>query len=334
MRYHRIGDRDVSVLCLGAMPFGARIDEETSFALLDRFVERGGNFIDTADNYCFWIDGCTGDESETLLGRWFARRGNRDEVVLASKLGGRPVGPVGPDRAADILEGLSAPAVRDALKGSLERLGTDRVDLLYRHVDDPDTPLEETVRVFGELIASGAVGMAGVSNLTAARLRATEEAAAALGLGDAVALQQRHTYLRPLPGTDFGVQRYADDAVLAEVRRRPELTLLAYTALLDGAYSNPAKPLPAPYDHPASHRQLAALREVAAETGATVNQVVYAWLLGGDPAVLPVIGVSTPGQMDEALEAVDVELAPEQRAVLDAARAETLPGSAETLPGE
>ncbi|MCX5397735.1 aldo/keto reductase [Streptomyces sp. NBC_00102] len=326
MRHHRIGDRNVSALCLGAMPFGARIDEETSFALLDRFVERGGNFIDTADNYCFWIDGRTGDESETLLGRWFARRGNRDEVILASKLGGRPVGPVGTDRSQDILEGLSAPAVRAALKGSLERLGTDRVDLLYRHVDDPATPQEETVRVFGELIADGTVGMAGVSNLTAERLRTGEETATALGLPGAVALQQRHTYLRPLPGTDFGVQRYADDAVLAEVRRRPGLTLLAYTALLDGAYSNPAKPLPAPYDHPVSHRQLAALRQVAAESGATVNQVVYAWLLGGDPVVLPVIGVSTFGQLDEALEAVDVELTADQRTLLDTARAEPLPG--------
>ncbi|WP_405458898.1 aldo/keto reductase [Streptomyces sp. NBC_00101] len=325
MRHHRIGDRNVSVLCLGAMPFGARIDEETSFALLDRFVERGGNFIDTADNYCFWIDGCTGDESETLLGRWFARRGNRDEVVLASKLGGRPVDAHGTDGGADVLEGLSAPAVRKAFKGSLERLGTERVDLLYRHVDDPRTPLEETVRVFGELIASGAVGMAGVSNLTAGRLRAGEEAATALGLPGALALQQRHTYLRPLRGTDFGVQRYADEAVLDEVRRRPELTLLAYTALLDGAYSNPAKPLPAPYDHPVSRQQMAALHEVARESGATVNQVVYAWMLGGDPVALPVIGVSTLGQLDEALDAVDVELSSDQRALLDAARAEPLP---------
>lgn len=109
-----------SVLCLGALPFGTTVDETISFAILDRFVEAGGTFIDTANNYSFWIDGATGDESEALLGRWFAARRNRDRILLASKVGARPERP---GLGLEAAEGLSAKAIRAGIDGSLRRLG-------------------------------------------------------------------------------------------------------------------------------------------------------------------------------------------------------------------
>lgn len=318
MRYRNLGHRQVSSLCLGTLPFGTLVDEETSFALLDRFVERGGTFVDTANCYCFWVEGCDGGESEALLGRWLAARGNREEILLATKLGARPGGDGGEWPANR--EGLSAKVIGAGAHGSLRRLGTDRLDLLYGHVDDPATPLEETVAGFGELVREGLVGQVGISNQGLARLARSRELAGELGVAAYTALQQRHTYLRPGAGTDFDYQVALDDAQLAYAGTQPDLTVLGYGPLLNGAYTNPDKSLLPQYDHPASHARLAVLREVAHEVGATENQVVLAWMLGSEPAVLPIIGVSRLSQLDEALDAVELSLTREQRARLDAAQ--------------
>ncbi|MEV7780335.1 aldo/keto reductase [Kitasatospora sp. NPDC088351] len=323
MRHRTLGRRadgtpgpEVSVLCLGAMPFGTRVDEARAFALLDRFTERGGTFVDTADNYSFWHDGACGDESELVLGRWFAARGNRDAVVLATKVGARPAGPgEWPANA----EGLSAAAVRTAVDGSLKRLGTERIDLLYGHLDDRRAPLAETVDAFGALVREGTVDVLGSSNQLTWRLERARALARTRGLAGYSCLQQRHTYLRPRPGADFGVQQPVTPELLDYVRAEPGLTLLAYGPLLHGAYAAPARPLPPQYDHPDSAARLAALREVAADTGATPGQVVLAWLLGGDIPVLPVIGATTLAQLDEALDAADLDLTPAQRTHLDGA---------------
>ncbi|MBY8853190.1 aldo/keto reductase, partial [Saccharothrix sp. MB29] len=122
----------VCALCLGTLPFGKFVDEETSFAIMDRFVEAGGTFLDTANNYVFW-DGGTGDESEEVVGRWLAARGNRDEVVVATKVGARPRTP---GTGLENAEGLAGDVVRSAAEASLKRLGTDRIDLYYSHVED------------------------------------------------------------------------------------------------------------------------------------------------------------------------------------------------------
>ncbi len=319
MRYRTLGTRQVSALCLGALPFGTFVDEETSIALLDRFVERGGTFIDTADNYCSWWPGSDGGDSERLLGRWLAARGNRDHLVIATKLGALPAGTA--DRP-DEREGLSRDVLRAGIRRSLERLGTDRVDLLYGHVDDRSTPLRETAAAFAELIDEGATEQVGMSNQGVERFALARELARNSGAPGYVALQQRHTYLRPVPGADFGVQVCLDEPMLAYARTRPDLTVLAYSSLLTGAYTDPRKPLPPAYDHPGTAAALAALRGVAKETGATPNQVVYAWMLGGRPAILPVVGVSRLSQLDEAMDAVDLELTAGQRERLDLARAE------------
>lgn len=167
MKYRTIGTdpktrREVSVLALGAMLFGSLTDEKTSFAVLDRYVEAGGNFIDTSDNYAFWTDDSQGGQSETLLGRWRRSRGIGDEIVIATKLGARPLAPG--TGYIDNPEGLSAKVIREAAERSRERLGVDKIDLLYAHIEDRTVDPRETVEGFGELVAEGSVGLLGVSN--------------------------------------------------------------------------------------------------------------------------------------------------------------------------
>ncbi len=311
------GGIETSAVCLGALPFGTLVDEEASMAILDRFAEAGGTFVDTANNYCCWIDGRTGDESELLLGRWLARSGARDRMVIATKVGARPDPRRGP-RWPENAEGLSGAAVRAGIEGSLRRLGTDHVDLYYAHVEDPAVPAAESAGAFAELVDRGVTRMLGVSNHDTARLARLRQAAADSGHVGHRVVQQRHTYARPRPGADFGVQRHVDAELLEYVRRSPDVTLLAYSTLLSGAYTRTDKPIPEQYDHPGTARRLSVLREVASEVGATPHQVVLAWLLRGDPPVVPVLGVSSVAQLDECLGALDVVLDDGQRARLDA----------------
>lgn len=306
---------EVSALCLGALPFGSVVDEPTSFAILDRFVEAGGTFIDTADNYVYWVEGCDGSESERLLGRWLAGRGIRDELVLATKVGAMPTDPDDWSR----LEGLSADVIRTQAEQSLTRLGIDRIDLYYAHVDDRTTPLHETVGAFTDLVKAGTVRTLGCSNHATWRVAQARSIARANGWPGYVAVQQRYTYAQPRPGATFGIQRHVDAELLDYVRNQDDLSLLGYSTLMFGAYGRPDKQVPAQYDHAGTGVRLRVLREVAARLGATPNQVVLAWLLGGDPPVIPIIGVSSVQQLDECLGAVDIELDDETRTRLDQA---------------
>ncbi|MGW3245790.1 aldo/keto reductase [Streptomyces sp. NPDC001070] len=314
----------VSTLCLGVLPFGTTVDEETSFAILDRFTEAGGTFVDTADNYACWVAGATGDESELLLGRWLRSRGARDGVVLATKVGARPDLSRGTRWIDDEgrpgnAEGLAGEAVRAGLRGSLRRLGTDRVDVHYAHIEDRRVPLEETVEAFAGLVADGTVGTLGVSNHATWRVAEARRIAAERGLPGYRIVQQRHTYLHPRPGARFGIQRHADAELLDYARTQSDLDLTAYSTLVHGAYTRDDKTVPEQYRHEGTERRLRVLREVAEQAGATPNQVVLAWLLGGDVPVLPVLGVSSVAQLDELLPAADLDLGPELRARLDAA---------------
>lgn len=308
-----------SPLVLGAMMFGTTIDETTSFALLDRFVERGGVWIDTADCYSFWAsaDGQGGD-SERVLCRWLAARpGVRERVKIATKLGAEPLWAGSwPARRA----GLSRRAVLDAFEGSLDRLGVESVDLLWLHQEDRATPIEETVGALAELTGSGRVRRVGASNHPAWRVERARAHARTLGAIPIDALQLNATYLRVRPGTRppgvehrFGVlsdeQRDYADAHALEV--------WAYTPLLGGAYDNPAKSIPEQYDHVGNERRLAVLGEVSAELGATRGQTVLAWHVAH--GVRPMLGGSKVDQLDAALDAVRLTLTDDQLARLDAA---------------
>jgi aryl-alcohol dehydrogenase-like predicted oxidoreductase len=330
MKYRTIGTdpktrREVSVLSLGTMHFGTATDEVTSFAILDRYVAAGGTFIDTADNYAFWFNGGQGGQSEELLGRWRDSRGVRDEVVIATKLGGRPLAPG--TSFIDNPEGLSAPVIRESAQRSRDRLGVSRLDLLYAHIDDPVVPQAETVEAFAALVAEGTVGLLGVSNHWAWRVERARSLAAAAGLPGYEVLQYQHSYLRPrtdLPGgrSPDGMPGMLGGDLLSYLRAEPQLAAVAYSPLLKGGYVRPEKLDSAEFaefGHPGTPARLAALREVAKDAGATVNQVVLAWLIGADVPVIPLIGASSVAQLNESLAAVDLELTAEQRATLDAA---------------
>ena len=289
----------VSALCLGTMFFGTTVEEETAFAVLDRYYDAGGRFFDTANNYAVWIDEGEGGESEALLGRWMRERGNRDEIFLATKVGGWHD------------EGLGAAAIARGIEGSLERLGTDRVDLYYAHVEDRSVPQEETVGAFGALVTAGKALHVGCSNAPAWRIERARGIARAGGGAPYCCVQQRHSYLLPKPGTDLGRQLPSSPELL-DYCADQGVGLLAYSVLLGGAYTRDDRPLPDGYACTDADARLAVLRAVAEETGATPNQVVLAWLLRGTPPVITLIGASSEDQLAENLGALEVELSPEQ----------------------
>ncbi|MGC0415982.1 aryl-alcohol dehydrogenase-like predicted oxidoreductase [Embleya sp. AB8] len=303
------------------MLFGSVTDEATSFALLDRYVEAGGNFIDTSDNYAYWVDGGLGGHSEALLGRWLRSRGVGDEVVIATKVGAAPL--AAGTGFVDNAEGLSAKVIREAAERSRERLGVEKIDLLYAHIEDRGIALGETVEGFAELVAEGVVGLLGVSNHAIWRVERARALAAAAGVPGYEVLQYQHSHLRPrydMPNafSEDGSIGHAGAELSSYLRAEPELTLVAYSPLLGGAYAREEKVLPPDYDHPGTPARLAVLREVARETGATVNQVVLAWQIGGALPIIPLAGASSVAQLAENLAAVELELTAEQRARLDA----------------
>ncbi len=308
-------------LVLGAMMFGTRIDESTSFALLDRFVDAGGEWIDTADCYSFWAsDTGHGGQSEALLGRWLAARpGVRDLVKIATKLGAEPTVVGGwPEHR----QGLSTPAVRTALAGSLDRLGVDSIDLLWVHQEDRSVPIEQTVDAIAEFVAMGTVDRVGASNHPAWRIERARRHAIDSGTRPMDALQLTATYLRPRPGTlpPGNVHRFGvlDDEHV-DFAAENDIELWAYTPLLSGAYDNPDKEIPEVFDHPGSALRLAALDEVSDQLGISRGQVVLAWLVGRSPSIRPILGGSKVEQLDIAVEGVAMTLPDELRRRLDEA---------------
>ncbi|GAA1304795.1 aldo/keto reductase [Saccharothrix xinjiangensis] len=313
MRRQRIGSLEVSALCLGTLPFGKWVDDETSFAIMDRFVEAGGTFLDTANNYVFW-DGGTGDESEEAVGRWLAARGHRDELVVATKVGARPRTP---GTGLENAEGLSGEVVRSAAEASLKRLGTDRVDLYYSHVEDRTVPLEDTLGAFADLVGRGAVREVGASNHATWRLERARAVSRANGWPLYSAVQQRYSYLRPRPGVRLPESGHVHmtEELFDYAAAEGDVALVAYSALLSGRYRD--KPLGEEYDHPGTARRLRVLGEVADELGATVNQVVLAWVLRR--GIVPLVGASSLAQLEETLGALELELDDDQVRRMDEA---------------
>ncbi len=291
---------DVSALCLGAMYFGTRNDERTSFELLDQYVAAGGTFIDTANIYAHWVEGGQGGESESLLGRWMKARGNRADLFLASKVGFNMPG---------VERGLTAAQIETECEKSLRRMGVETIDLYYAHVDDRVTPLDETLAAFDRLVRAGKVRFIGASNYLAWRLEQAHWVSKTHDWPSFCCVQQRYTYLRPKPGASFDPQISVNDDLLDYVRaRRHDFTLLAYSALLGGAYVRDDRPVPEQYRGPDAEARLRVLREVAAEAGATPNQVVLAWMMHSDPPVIPLIAASEPRHLAENIGALDVRL--------------------------
>jgi aryl-alcohol dehydrogenase-like predicted oxidoreductase len=308
-------------IALGAMEYGTRIGEQESFALLDAYVDAGGEWIDTANCYAFWQDpsGC-GGQSEELLGRWFAQRpGVRDRVKLATKVGCEPLWPGGyPEHA----EGLSAQAIDSALETSLRRLGVDHIDLYWAHRDDRTTPQEETVAAFGKHAAAGTIGRIGLSNYALWRAERMRGLALDLGVMPPTALQLRYSYLQPRPMVRDNAHDHRfgwiTDEVLDYAATNPEQQLFAYSPLMSGAYENrPDRPIHEAFHHPGTTNRLEALKALATDLNVTPSEAVLAWLTSGTPPITPIIGISTPAYLATALSGARLELTPEQRQRLD-----------------
>ena len=314
---------EVSTLCLGTMFFGTRTDTATSLEILDRFADAGGTFVDTANNYNAWVGG-HGRDSEDVLGEWIRRRGGLGDVRLATKLGAAKKDPALPLQNVEPtnFQGLSAEVVAREARTSLQHLGIDRLDVLYGHVDDRETPIAETVAAFGQLQREGLVGISGISNVALWRLIEAREEALRQGVDPYGVVQQGYSYVYPSPGAgrtnDVSVD-LLDYVAAAGADGRPPLTITAYSPLHQGAFARDDKPMWAPMRHASNRERVRALHDVAAEVGATPNQVALAWLLGAAVPVIPVVGISSVAQLDEALAASELVLDADIRARLDGA---------------
>lgn len=311
----------LDTVALGAMFFGTLIDEETSFALLDRYVDAGGSWIDTADCYAFWADPSGfGGQSEELLGRWLAARpGMRERVRIATKVGCECVTPNSwPERS----EGLAPGVIAKAARQSMRRMGIEHIDLYWTHRDDREVDQAAMVAAFGKLVTEGTVGRLGHSNTALWRTERARGMATAQGVAGPTALQLRYSYLQPRPGWRENSHRFGrlTDEALDLATTEPGIMLWAYSPLMSGAYERADRPLVEAYDHPGTERRLAALAEAASDLGVTRSELVVSWLVGGMPQVMPIIGVSSIEQLDVSMNGARRQLPEEVRAALDDAR--------------
>jgi aryl-alcohol dehydrogenase-like predicted oxidoreductase len=285
----------VSALCLGTMYFGSRIDRETSFALLDRYYEAGGRFLDTANNYATWVDGHEEPASEPLVGDWLEERGVRDEMTIATKVGGGHAPP----------RTLDPEVTKDAVAGCRERLGIDTIDLLYTHVDDPDTPQVEAMAALADLVDDGAVRHLGASNVPAWRLARANRIAAERDWPRYECVQPRFSYLIPDRDADFGIQLPATDELI-DYCGQADLSVAPYSPTLQGCYGRSDRPIPEGYVRTENRLKMRAIRDVAERAGVDGNAVALAWMLERDQPTVPVVGCSTVAQLEANLDALDV----------------------------
>jgi aryl-alcohol dehydrogenase-like predicted oxidoreductase len=295
------------------MYFGSRDDEQTSFAMLDQYVEAGGTFIDTANKYLDTVPGFKGGESEALIGRWMKARGNRDKLFLATK--------VGFEIGSDVPRRLTAALIEKECDKSLKRLGVDTIDLYYAHTDDRQTPLDETMQAFDSLVLKGKVRFLGASNYAAWRLSEANMLSTLRGWTLFCCIQQRYTYLRPRPGSVFTSGTLGVDEDLQDYVRTRNVTLVAYSPLIKAAYTRGDREIREQYRSADSDARLKVLFQVAEEVGATPLQVVLAWMMQSEPPVIPIFSASKPEQMRENLGALDVNLSEQQMETLNKAGA-------------
>ena len=300
---------EVSAICLGVMELGTGISKEKSYEVLDAYYENGGRFLDTANIYAHWLEGGTGGDSERLIGQWMKDRGNRDEMFIATKLGFEMPGGT---------ETLRADAIKSECQASLERMGVETVDLYYAHRDDQETPLEESLKAFDDLVKEGKVRFLGASNFMAWRLERARNLSRANGWSEYCCLQQRHSYLRLQAGTAFAPQLTINDDLIA-YSRAESFPMLAYTPLLGGCYVRDDRKLPAQYQGVDSDNRIQAVRKLSGDIGATPNQVVLAWMMQSDPPIIPLVATGNIDHLRENLAVENIQLTSEQIAELDAA---------------
>ncbi|MCW2859744.1 MAG: mocA [Actinoallomurus sp.] len=289
----RIADTDLDVfpLCLGGNVFGWTADEAASFEVLDAYTQAGGNFVDTADLYA-------GGESEKIIGRWLARRGRRDDIVIATKVG-----------MAGERGNLRADTIRAAAEDSLKSLGVDHIDLYYAHRDDLGTPIEETLAAFDDLVREGKVRYIAASNYDAPRLAAALKISDTEGLARYVALQPEYNL----------VARDSFEGELADLCVRENLGVMPYFGLARGFLTGKYRPGGPEGDSPRSERArqhlddrgiavLGVLDELAAAHDTSLAAVALAWLLAHPSVVSPIASARNTDQLAELLPVADLRL--------------------------
>ncbi len=299
---------EISRLCLGGNVFGWSADERESFAVLDAYAEAGGNFIDTADVYSAWVRGHVGGESESIIGRWMAARGNRASMIVATKVGLLPT-----------LKGLTRSTIQSAADASRRRLAVDCIDLYYAHRDDPETPLTETVRAFDALVKAGAVRYVAASNYEAPRLRDALTIARREGLTEFVALQPHYNL----------VHRGDYEGALLDLCAAEQIACLPYYSLAMGFLTGKYRPGVTVdsvrsagakrYLDARGVRTLEALDAVAAARGTPVAAVALAWLGARPTVAAPIASARTVEQLAELLPATSLALTDDEIARLSSA---------------
>ena len=305
----------VSPLTFGGNVFGWTVDERTSFSLLDAWLDAGFNTIDTADVYSAWVPGHSGGESETVIGKWLRASGKRDRIVLATKVGK----PMGPER-----KGLRPAYIRAAVEASLQRLQTDHIDLYQSHDDDADTPLEDSLGAFTELIRAGKVRAIGASNYSAERLALALETSRRHGLA-------RYESLQPLYNL---YDRAVFEDALQALCVREEVGVINFYALaagfLTGKYRDAADAGKSArgantvrkYLNPRGLRILAALDAVADAHQTRPGVVAVAWVMARAGVTSPIASATSLAQLADLATAARLHLQPADIASLDAASRE------------
>ncbi|MEU9503480.1 aldo/keto reductase [Streptomyces sp. NPDC048196] len=306
-----LGSLSVSPLSLGGNVFGWTADEAESFAVLDAYVAGGGNFIDTADVYSAWVPGNKGGESETVLGNWLAARGNRDDIVIATKVGAHPD-----------YKGLSAATIKSAVEESLTRLRTDYIDLYYTHYDDESVEVGEFLTALDDLVRAGKVREIGASNISAQRLEESLAFSDREGVARYVALQPHYNL----------VSRDTYEGELADVAARNGVSAVPYYALASGFLTGKYRP-GAAVDSARSGkaaqylatdrgpRVLKALDTVAAAHGAELATVALAWLAAQPTVAAPIASARTTAQLAPLLAVTDLTLTAPELTLLNEASA-------------
>ncbi|HZT57074.1 MAG TPA: aldo/keto reductase [Pyrinomonadaceae bacterium] len=314
MEKRRLGNSELEIapLAFGGNVFGWTADEQTSFGLLDAFAAAGFNLIDTADVYSAWAPGNKGGESETIIGKWLKRSGRRKDVIVATKVGMEMGG----------RKGLSKSHIIRSAEDSLRRLQTDYIDLYQSHQDDPDTPVEETLEAYAELIRQGKVRVIGASNFSAARL---DEALLASERGGL----PRYESLQPLYNL---YDREPFEAELEPLCAEKNVGVISYYSLasgfLSGKYRSEADLGKSArgggvkkYLGERGFRILRALDEVAAREDSTPARVAVAWLIARPAVTAPIASATSVEQLDDLVEATRLELDADSLRQLDEASA-------------
>ena len=315
MEKRKLGNSDllISPLTFGGNVFGWTIDEEKSFKLLDAFFESNFNFVDTADGYSRWVPGNHGGESETIIGNWMKKRGNRKGMIIATKVG------------ADMgngKKGLKVNYIKEAAESSLKRLQTDYIDLYQSHHDDLDTPVSETMTAFNELIDEGKVRYIGASNLSAERIKESNDFARKNNLQPYISLQPLYNlYSREKFENEY--LKLAADEGLAVI---PYYSLAS--GFLTGKYRSEKDLDKSPrgngikkYLDARGLRILTAMDKVAAEQKVELSQIAIAWMLHKPFITSAIASATKENQLDELIDATNLKLSKEQINALDEASA-------------